>query len=308
MKIFRYLTLALVICLPSGLLAQKAMNADASQAQRSVFKHLEANGVNPKIDDRDNSVNFKVNNVFYWVTFDEENPVLYTIHRKGINFNDDPAFKASLAALACDEVNKNHPVKCILNDKRVDFIMQTYANDPAAFNASLKKMLAGFNNVDIDFKTAYNKNFDQWKQDSIEARKPIIPNTPIGKSPLVVSGISFANVDAGNNFISEYNQPLRKSAMKFLSTMVMVESPEKGIYKLGLKIVNPEGKEMLATKGVEYSETSNLEIKKPNKPQELFFAPFGSTEDDFWKAGEYKVEIFDFEKGVKLYATTFHIL
>ena len=65
---------------------------------------------------------------------------------------------------------------------------------------------------------------------------------------------------------------------------------------------------MIATKGVDYCSTTNIEIKKTNKTLECDLDAYGSDADDFWEAGEYKVEIYDFEKGALLYSTTFNIL
>ena len=138
--------------------------------------------------------------------------------------------------------------------------------------------------------------------------KPITPDTQVGNSPLTVTDIAFGNFDSKGNTISDYNQPLRKSAMRYIKTSLFVSSSEKGIYKLGMKLYNPDGKAMVATKGVEYSSTTNIEIKKVNKEQECILDSYGSDSEDFWKAGEYKVEIYDFEKGIKLYSTTFNVL
>ena len=112
-------------------MAQKSLTEEGAKAQKALVEHLRANGLTPSIDTRDNSVCFKSNEIFYWVTFDEKSPVLYTIHRKGLKFDNDPKFKPSCARAACNEVNRKHIIKCIYNEKqidkkkekRVDFIM-----------------------------------------------------------------------------------------------------------------------------------------------------------------------------------------
>ena len=308
MKILRILSLALGIVLSLNVMAQKPLSENAQKAQKALLEQLVTKGITPSLDPKDNSVNFKVNNVFYWVTFEGDSPVLYTIHRKGINFEKDPAFKSFCAAEAANAVNIKAPIKCTVVGKRVEFTLQTYSTNPYDFNSGVLKMIDGFNNVDDIFKKSYEACFDKWKQDSIDSKKPIIPDNPIATSPLKVSGIAFANVDNGNYIISDFNQPLRQNDMQYLSTSVNVESPEKGIYKLGMKIINPDGTEMIATKNMDYAATSNVEIKKANKAQPAYFNTFGSNSQGFWKPGEYKVEIEDFENGAKLYTTTFNIL
>ena len=308
MKAFRFISVAIGLSLSMSAMAQKALTEDGTRAQKALVEYLRANSLAPSIDTRDNSVCFKSKDVFYWVTFDESSPVLYTIHRKGLKFDEDPAFKPSCARVACNEVNRKHQIKCIYDGKRIECIMQTYAKDPSDFHGGFRKMLAAFKNVDDTFKNTYDKAFDQWKKDSIAQNKPITPNIPIGKSSLKVSYIAFGNFDAKGNVISDYNQPLRKSACKFIKASLDVSSSEKGIFKIGMKIINPDGKPMVATRGVDYCSTTNIEIKKTNKPQECELDQYGAETSDFWKAGEYKVEIYDFEKGALLYSTTFNIL
>lgn len=309
MKTLRIFLVVAVFCLSIvSAEAQKSLTTDGTKAQKSFLEYLRTIGIAPSVDTRDNSVCFKSNNVFYWVTFDEDSPVLYTVHRKGLNFDADSAFKPSCARLACNEVNSKHKVKCIFNNKRIEFIIQTYAKEPSDFHGGFRKMLAAFNDVDVTFKNTYNKAFDKWKKDSIADNKPIVPDTPVGKSPLKVTYIAFGNFDANGKVISDYNQPLRKSAFRFIKASLDVESSEKGIFKVGMKIFDPDGKAMVATKGVDYCSTTNIEIKKTNKSLECELDPYGSETPNFWKAGEYKVEIFDFEKGAQLYTTTFNIL
>ena len=308
MKTIRILTLIAGLIFAWNVKAQNVLSEDAVKAQKGLVEFLRANNIAPSIDTRDNSINFKVDNVLYWVTFDESNPVKYTLHRKGIRFDNDPNFKEVCALAACNEVNSQYPIKCILNDKRVELIMQTYAKEPSHFTGGLKRMVAGFNNSENTFKKAYETRYEKWKQDSIEAARPIAPDRPVMSSPLKVSYIGFANFDGRGNMISDLGQPLRKNDMKYLLTILDVEAPERGLYKLGMKISNPDGKAMVANQGVDYTATANVEIKKPDKPQEVRFETYGSDSPDFWKEGEYKVEIYDYEKGAKIYETTFHLL
>lgn len=309
MKKYRILFVLIAMSLASGSMAQdKKLNEDGTKAQKALIEHLRSVGLAPSIDTRDQSVCFKYNDVFFWVTFDEESPVLYTLHRRGLKFDDDPSYKLSCARVACNEVNRKHNIKSFSHDKRIDFVIQTYAKNPSDFHGGLKKMLDAFKDVVLTFKNSYDKAYDKWKKDSIANNSPIVPKAPVGKSPLKIESIAFGNFDVQGNVINDYNQPLRRSAMKFIKASVEVSSSEKGIFKLGMKIFNPDGKAMVATKGVEYSSTSNVEIKKSDKPQLFEIDAFGSNEADFWKAGEYKVEIYDFEKGALLHKDTFNLL
>lgn len=309
-KLIRIFSFAIGLTLSMNIAAQnaKSLTNDGNKAQKALVEYLRSISLTPSIDTRDNSVCFKSGDVFFWVTFDGNSPVLYTIHRKGLKFDTDPAFKVSIATIACNEVNRRHYVKCVCKDKRIEFVMQTYAKEPSDFHGGFRKMLNAFKDVEVTFKKAYEQRYDRWRKDSIAAHKPIMPDTPVGNSPLKVTYIAFGNFDAVGNVISDYNQPLRKSACRFIKASVNVSSSEKGIFKLGMRIVNPDGKAMVANKGVDYCSATNIEIKKTSKEQEYNLDSYGSDKPGFWKAGEYKVEIFDFEKGVQLFTTTFNIL
>lgn len=309
MKTKRFFSVAAFLCMSVGIFAQNALTEDGKRAQKALVEHLRASGVTPSIDTKDNSVCFKSNDVLYWVTFEGNSPVLYTIHRKGLKFDNDPAFKPSCARLACNEVNRKHKIKSMCNEKRVEFVMETYAKEPSDFHGGLRKMVAAFKDVDATFKNTYDKAFDQWKKDSIEQNKPIAPSKPVpGSSPLTISYVAFGNFEANGTVISDFDQPLRKNSCKYIKATIDVASSEKGIFKIGMKITSPDGKAMIATKGVDYCSTANVEIKKTNKKVECNLDPYGSDTPDFWKAGEYKVELYDFEKGVLLHSTTFNIL
>ena len=310
MKKNRLFTLLLAACLSLAAVAQNQLNEACAKAQKSLIEYLRSSGVSASIDTRDNSVNFKTpnSNVLYWVTFDGEGPVLYTIHRKGVKFDGDTTFRPECALIACNEVNNKHKIKSIYNGKKVEFIMQTYAKEPSDFYGGLKKMIAAFNHVDETFKKSYEEAYKKWVADSVEAAAPIIPPVVIGKSPLTVTEISFANVDMGGSVISDYNKPLRKSECRHIKTRVGLSSKEKGVFKVAMKIYNPDGKSMQLVKGNEYVASQNVEFKKTAKV-ELFELPsYGSDENNFWKAGEYRVEIYDFEKGVLLDTVTFNLL
>ncbi|MGN0213321.1 MAG: hypothetical protein ACI4AH_00755 [Muribaculaceae bacterium] len=308
MKILRIFLVMVGISLSMSVMAQNALTDDAAKAQKALMEYLRSKSISPSIDTRDNSVCFKSEGVFYWVTFEESAPVLYTIHRKGVKFEEDPAFKPSCARIACNEVNRKHKIKCSYNDKRVEFVMQTYAKEPSDFHGGFGKMMAAFKGVDETFKNTYDKAFDKWKKDSIANNTPITPEVTDGASPLIVTYICFGNFDAKGNVISDYDKAIRKSQCQFIKASLDVESEEKGIFKIAMKLFNPEGKAMVATKGFEYSATSNIEIKKTGKPIQCELGSYGSSDKDFWKAGEYKVEIYDYEKGALLYTTSFTIL
>ncbi len=315
MKTSRFFAIAAALCLSVGAMAQNTLTDGGQKAQRALIEYLRSQNIVPKIDTRDNSVNFNRDDVLYWVTFKGEAPVEYTFHRKGLKFDDSDDFSLSCARLACNEVNQHTAAKATVmvrpskdgktTERRVQFKFVSYAKEPSDFHGGFRAMLSSFKNIEDNWKKAYADALKELK----EKTEPIKPKTVTpGASPLKATAISFANVDAAGNFISDWDQPLRKSDMRFIKTSVEVTSGEKGLYKLGVKIYNPDKRLMVATKGMEYATTSNIEIKKTDKPAFYEMEKYGDETPDFWKAGEYKVEVYDFEKGALIYNATFNIL
>ncbi len=302
MKAIRFFAMALFVTLSMNLMAQNSLTEDATKAQRALMEYLRMNGMAPSIDTRDNSVNFKSNGVLYWVTFDGNSPVLYTMHRLGLKFGEKKDFLPSCARYACNEVNAKHHVKCVYKEKEksVSFTMSSYAKETSDYHGGFHKVLAAFKDVEKTFDEAYKKAEAQ------VASVPTIVTT--GTSPLEVSYIAFGNFDSAGKMISDYNKPLRKSAMRYVRASIDVSSSEKGIFKIGMRILDPDKKPMVANRNMDYSSTTNIEIKKIKKPTPFDLDQFGSDKPEFWKAGEYKVEIYDFEKGALLYTTSFNIL
>lgn len=310
MKKNRFLTLLIAASLSLVMVAQD-LNDACAKAQKSLIEYLRSSGISASVDPEDNSVCFRLKGQesLYWITFEGEGPVLYTIHRKGIKFDKDTTFVPACARIACNEVNKKHNIKCVYDNKRVEFLMQTFAKDPSDFHGGLKEMLKSFKDVDETFKSEYEKAHKKWLEEKEKVNQPDpLPAPKLGHSPLEISRISFANFDMAGNMISDYDEPLRKSNCRCVKTKVNVASKEKGLFKLGIKIYNPDNKPMVLSKGNEYAATQNIEIKKTGKPIPIELPSYGSDREDFWKAGEYRVEIYDFETGVLIASETFNLL
>lgn len=290
----------MIALLSLGAMAQEPLTEAGTKAQRALIEYLRLKGMSPSIDTRDNSVNFKSGDVLYWVTFKGDTPVQYTIHRKAINLSEDEDYNTNCALYACNAVNLRHAVKSTLKNKRVEFIFQTYAKEASDFQGGFQKMLDEFKNVTKEF----NKEYEEAKDHVIS-----VPDIkPTGPTLLKVTYTGFANFDAAGKKLSDYDQPLRKNELRFVKTSIDVSSVTKGYFNIGVRIFDTKGKLMRQNNASPYTFTTNIEITKKDKKEEIDLDQYGSDEDDFWKAGEYKVEVYDAKNGVKLYNTTFNVL
>lgn len=314
MKSFRFLSLIVMsFVIALGAMAQSRLNSTEQKAQDALRDFFRSKNRAYNIDAQDNSFLFKEGDVVYWVTFksaSSSSPViLYTLQRKGFKYEKEGTFKAECVYEACNEVNRsNHVVKAICKGKEVFFYSEMYAKSPEDFYNVLDQNVDAFKGVPETYKKTYAAALDAWRKDSIAQNAPLVIDQPVGKSELTVSSVSFCSRDTKGNILVDYDAPLRKSNVNCIVAEVALEAAEKGVYKIGMKIYNPDGKIMLPKAGAEYTTTKNFTLPKAKVPYGVELDPYGSDSADTWKAGEYKVEIYDCEKGDLLKTESFNIL
>lgn len=279
------------------------------KAQRSIYSYLAREKYDPTVDTSDNSVCFRRNNVFYWITFDGDSPLLYTFHRKAFKVGTaDDTYKRMPSIIACNEVNRKHKtLKLTVEEKKVDIAIQVYAAKPEDFTAVFSKYLSQFGNVYDDFKNEYEKALNA-EQDALnrmenESRKNLPPSVLRNQ----ISNISFRLLDENSQEKTPYDQPLRSFNAKYIQARLTFKAWTEGDknFKLQMKVTRPNGK-VIYLPGKKVTAEMPIILKKSKKTQMIEFDQFGSAKDGFWKAGEYKVEVV--ESGDVIYTTTFNIL
>ncbi|MDR1455646.1 MAG: YbjN domain-containing protein [Tannerella sp.] len=100
------IALALCLCPPPRAL-QAAEQADARQKFREeVMTFLKDEGFSPSMDEEDNRINFKKEDIHYWIFISEESPFFVTTGRAGFSLQGSDTLDRSRAMEACNEVNK----------------------------------------------------------------------------------------------------------------------------------------------------------------------------------------------------------
>lgn len=304
-------TLKLIVCLLFFVTTVSAADLTPAQekAQRSIYAYLAKEKFDPTIDTSDNSVCFRRNNVFYWITFEGDSPLLYTFHRKAFKVGTaDNTYKRIPSIVASNEVNRKHKtLKLTVEEKKVDIAIQVYAAKPEEFIAVFSKYLSQFSNVYEDFKKEYEIALTA-EQDALnrieqESRKNLPPSLLRDK----ITNISFRLLDAEGLEKSPYDQPLRSFNARYIQARLTFNSwtePEKE-FTIQMKVTRPNGK-VIYLPNKKVTAEMPIVLKKTKKPQNVEFDQFGSVKDGFWKAGEYKVEVI--ESGDVIYTTTFNIL
>ena len=279
------------------------------KAQRSLYAYLLKEKYDPSVDTSDNSVCFRRAGVLYWITFDEDSPILYTFHRKAFKVGtDENSYKRIPAIVAVNEVNRSHKtVKLTVEEKKVEIAIQVYAIKTEDFTSVFDKYFKRFENVDADFKTAYRTALKAEREAAERAEREARKNIPPSVLRDAIANVSFRLLDENGNEKSAYDQPLRSFNARYIQARIEFNpwKDKDTLFKIQLKVTKPDGNPIyLPNKKV--TAEGDITIQKSRKNQMIEIDQFGSSKEGFWKAGEYKVEVI--EGGDVVFVTSFNIL
>lgn len=305
-------TLKIIICLLLAFTASASagdLTPAQKDAQLKLYNYLQKKKYEPSVDTSDNSVCFRREGVLYWITFDENSPILYTFHRKAFKVGaDEMSYKRIPSIIAANEVNRKHKtVKLTVEDKKVEIAIQVYAAKTEDFTAVFSSYFSRFEDVDTDFKNEYQTALKAERESmnrlEEEARKDLPPSVLTDK----IVNMSFRLLDADGVEKTPYDQPLRSFNARYIQARIKFAPwREKAQdFDLQLRVTRPNGK-TICMPGKKVTSEMNITLEKSKKNQMIELGQFGSPKEGFWKAGEYKVEVI--ESGDVIYTTTFNIL
>ena len=305
-------TLKIIICLLLAFTASASagdLTPAQKDAQLKLYNYLQKKKYEPSVDTSDNSVCFRREGVLYWITFDENSPILYTFHRKAFKVGaDEMSYKRIPSIIAANEENRKHKtVKLTVEDKKVEIAIQVYAAKTEDFTAVFSSYFSRFEDVDTDFKNEYQTALKAERESmnrlEEEARKDLPPSVLTDK----IVNMSFRLLDADGVEKTAYDQPLRSFNARYIQARIeFAPWREKAQdFDLQLRVTRPNGK-TICMPGKKVTSEMNVTLEKSKKNQMIELGQFGSPKEGFWKAGEYKVEVI--ESGDVIYTTTFNIL
>ena len=305
-------TLKIIICLLLAFTASASagdLTPAQKDAQLKLYNYLQKKKYEPSVDTSDNSVCFRREGVLYWITFDENSPILYTFHRKAFKVGaDEMSYKRIPSIIAANEVNRKHKtVKLTVEDKKVEIAIQVYAAKTEDFTAVFSSYFSRFEDVDTDFKNEYQTALKAERESmnrlEEEARKDLPPSVLTDK----IVNMSFRLLDADGVEKTPYDQPLRSFNARYIQARIeFAPWREKAQdFDLQLRVTRPNGK-TICMPGKKVTSEMTITLEKSKKNQMIELGQFGSPKEGFWKAGEYKVEVI--ESGDVIYTPTFNIL
>lgn len=308
MKTIRLLLLC-ILCTTATSIWGVSLTPAQEKAQSKLYAYLKNAKFDPKVDESDNSVTFRHNGVLYWVTFEEESPILYTFHRNGFRIGTESnTYKRKPAILAANEINLHHKgVKVTVGEKKVHIAIEVYAAQPEDFNAVFRKYFSMFGNISEEFKKEYEVAVKAEKDNANRIEEEMRKNLPPSELRDAIENVSIRLVDAAGNETTPYDQPLRSFKANYIQARLEFkpwkEKTEE--FTLQLRVMKPNG-QPLYLPGKRYTAEMPMVLEKSKKNQFIEFDQFGTDLNGFWKAGEYKLEVL--EGGDVIYTTTFNIL
>ena len=295
--------------------AQK-LTADQEKAQRTVYFYLEDNGYNPTVDESDNSVCFRKDGVFYWITFTGETPLLYTINRKGFALNDEnpDLFIPRIATKAANEVNKNYNgVRIVLGEKKATVKAEAYCKTGEDFTEIFPRLYGQFDKIAREFKKVYKKEFEI--NQALEEKKAEEAYKERPASELVgqVKEVKFRLCDKDKNPTTTFGAPLKSAGTGYIQasfTLAPRKAADKS-YDFELRIVSeatvtdPTGVYGDTKPARKMKIVNTIELKKSKKEATYIFDPAGGEDNGYWRSGRFNYQII--EAGSVIYEGSFNI-
>lgn len=320
-RIQNFLLIAMCLILGTSAAMSAELNSREKAAQKAVGQYLKSQDFSIKLDDSDNSVNFKYKGNLFWVTFEERgNGIIYTLHRAPLNMTSEKqdantnARRLEICTIASNMMNVRNVFKTYVKGEEVDFVFPVYAANPDEYIKVFPSVLRSMENAKESFDNCYDRAkmkadsiHDYWTKNDpnvIVVPQQRLQGTSNSGPNLTVTSVDFQVLDSNGAVVSGYGQSIRKSDIRYIQPRLTVAASKKGIYHIGMVIITPNGKTLLPSVKDNRTTMTTVEVEKKAEAVEL--TPFGSKDGKFWQAGEYKV--YFYENGHKLKETSFTIL
>lgn len=326
MKKSIFLSVILLVAMLASVNSAVAFTQREKAAQQELYNYLESQGINPDIDNTDNSVNFMYKektgrdgyeNVIYWVTFKEKGAsMLYTLHRRPIKLaNPNRPMETTLrdeeaATWQANMLNAypDAPYKAYVRNLRIDFEFPILASSTAEYIKIFKRQ--------VDIMSNAKQRFDSFKSsaknkvDSIhnfwmtnDTAKLVVPqfgNKNIEKTKYVtISNIDFRIVDAQGNEKVAYEDIKYSQHALFIQPQIRAKVAGTGVFNIGVRIYTPDGKLMVPDNMADMTMICPIDVKKKDKEAVYPLGVFGSSENNVWKPGKYVVKFYENDNLIK---------
>lgn len=311
-------------CMALAPAVASANSADEKAAMKDMNNWLITQRLSPRIDSENDRLVFRHSDVLYWITFEgNDKKMLYTLHRQKIDVSkasdsrDIFNRKQEVAIQAANLLNAEKEFKTYVNGNRVDMEFPVYATSVVEYQHVFPSILNLFKGAEDAFQQKYKRGrnivdsiHNHWMD--IDTTTKVVSQPTLKEvrhdQHLKISNFQLRSIDHEGNTRIAYDQSLRKADTHFLQPKIKVTADKKGLYKIGMRIMDSKGKLYLPSKRSNYTTVSPVDIEKEKKEMEVELVPFGGRNDrgTIWPAGDYTIEFFEDE--TPIYRTSFTVL
>lgn len=272
----RYFILSIVLALAVAMNAADALNAQQSKVRSDIMTFLKEEGFMPEIDS-DGDIVFKREGKKWFVSINpkDENPMFLSLFKM---YNYDEKYTKESISPALAELNGFKGVKIILGNHAFFLRAEIYVVNAEPLKYAFYKLIKQINSMDDELTE-------------------LVGNNPTASLPLIFESASVANVEEDGTIIDNYEKIIYSYRTKYLKVKCNATVNTAGSYTFNVKFFNADG--ILTTSdsspsGYSYSYKTQLE---PGHKEILLYG-WGSNKAGHWKAGNYKVEIYLFDKKI----------
>ena len=125
------LLLATALLSPLGAAAATELTGEQLAFRSAVMNFLRSEGFVPKVDTRDESIEFKKEGERYWIYVEESSPFYVTLQREGYSIEADQAAKSKEIANRVNRTKK--AAKVYVSEASVTFVVEMFAPSAESF-------------------------------------------------------------------------------------------------------------------------------------------------------------------------------
>ena len=338
MKKFK-LILAVALCALFTVNTTVAQNQSLQKAQDELERQLNSLNIRTDFDPSDNSINFKINNILYYVIIKENasGGYVYNLYRKAIKLNEPKVSeeelqqKTDVAILASNMMNTRYDFKTFVDDERVKFVFTIYGSNDSDFTKVLQSGVSIIKNADMYYTgcqaEAQNILSKQIKEVVEIPEETVVEevveedDTPgiyvMGKvlaekkedakkvvTPKIeIKDAKFRIINAKEEVIADYAQPKAASVAEFIQPELTIKSDQTGTVDIAVQIIDPNGQTIVPTQCESYTYIAPVKIEKKNAEITVTLPAYGTTDPSQWIEGGYTIKFYylgEVKKDVKL--------
>ena len=180
-NINKLLLTTLLLCIEVPFANSKELSEELNKARSSIMQHFNKNKIENEIDPDDESINFRLHGVLYWITFNRTRTygvIEYTLYQQSIRIvegNDNPRVvetTPAYALYAANQLTANHSYNAAFVEDKVVIKYVYYTSNTQDFINTLPMIIGEMDTSIKDFMQALSDADAFFKNGGNSPKKP----------------------------------------------------------------------------------------------------------------------------------------